>query len=66
MASHEESGELTLAAAAELLGIADSTLERWARDGRIPSERTPDGVRVFRRRELLDRWVTADSQPDAQ
>ena len=44
--------------AARMLGMSSTTLERWASDGRITSEVTGAGVRVFRRGDLLDRWVT--------
>ncbi len=45
--------QLTLSEAAEMLRISPATLARWAAEGRIASEVTPDGVRVFRRSELL-------------
>ena len=32
-----------LAEAAELLGVSDDTVRRWADAGRFPSARTPDG-----------------------
>jgi excisionase family DNA binding protein len=51
---------LTLAEAANLLGILPSTLERWAREGRIPSQLTAGGVRVFQRSDLLSRSVRTD------
>jgi excisionase family DNA binding protein len=51
---------LTLAEAANLLGILPSTLERWAREGRIPSQLTAAGVRVFQRSDLLNRSVRTD------
>ena len=49
-----DSERLTLAEAAEMLGMSPATLGRWARQGRIPSEATPDGVRIFRRSDLLN------------
>jgi predicted site-specific integrase-resolvase len=36
-----------------MLRISPATLARWAAEGRIASEVTPEGVRVFRRSELL-------------
>lgn len=54
----EEPQYLTLAQAADWLGMLPRTLERWAQDGRIPSTVTADGVRMFRRSELLDRSPT--------
>jgi excisionase family DNA binding protein len=34
--------------AAEILGVHESTLRRWADDGRLPAVRLPSGVRRFR------------------
>ncbi|HEX2275265.1 MAG TPA: helix-turn-helix domain-containing protein [Acidimicrobiales bacterium] len=45
--------ELTLGEAAGMLGMSPTTLARWAAEGRIASEVTPEGLRVFRRSELL-------------
>lgn len=63
MARHPDSEHLTLAQAAEHLAISPKTLERWARDGRIPSERTPEGSLVFRRDELLSRSAKMGDLP---
>ncbi len=57
---------LTLAEAADLLGISASVLERWARDGRIPSEVRPDGERVFRKADLLSRSVRMQEREEDQ
>jgi excisionase family DNA binding protein len=54
---------LTFAEAAELVGISATTLARWAREGRIPSELNADGQRVVRRSELLKRVVRIDPPP---
>jgi excisionase family DNA binding protein len=40
--------------AAELLGVNRATLQRWAREGRIPVVLTPGGRRRYRRSDLLD------------
>ncbi|MDQ3978112.1 MAG: helix-turn-helix domain-containing protein [Actinomycetota bacterium] len=48
---------LTLAEAAALLGMSPLVIERWAREGRLPSAVTAEGSRLFRREDLLDRWV---------
>ena len=47
---------LSLAAAAELLGVHPNTLRRWSRAGRVPSQRTPGGHRRFER-AALDAWL---------
>jgi excisionase family DNA binding protein len=47
------------AEAAELLGVAQNTLRKWAAQGKIPMHRNPaNGYRLFRRSDLkafLDR-----------
>ena len=43
---------LTLGAAAGHLGVAKSTLRRWADQGRVPAFYTPGGHRRFRRADL--------------
>ncbi len=50
--------DLTLDEAGQMLHVSRTTLERWARDGRIPSQLTAEGVRVFSRRDLSNRSVT--------
>jgi predicted site-specific integrase-resolvase len=45
--------QLTLSEAAEMLRISPVTLARWAAEGRIASEVTAEGARVFRRGQLL-------------
>ena len=39
---------LRVGEAADLLGVHDSTLRRWADEGRLPAIRFPSGVRRFR------------------
>lgn len=48
-----DSEELTLADAAEMVGISPATLGRWAIAERVAGEVTADGRRIFRRGELL-------------
>ena len=54
---------LTSAAAAKALGVAVSTLKRWADDGRIPHVRTAGGHRRFRPEDLQ---IPAPSAPDSE
>ncbi len=54
---------VTMAEAARTLGIGLATLERWARDGRIPSKVTQDGKRVLLSRGLLKITLTEEPPP---
>ena len=41
------------AEAAEILGVAQNTLRKWAENGKIPVRRNPaNGYRMFRREDL--------------
>ena len=41
------------AEAAEILGVAQNTLRKWARRGDVPMHRNPtNGYRLFKRKEL--------------
>lgn len=41
------------AEAAEILGVSQNTLRKWAADGAIPLHRNPaNGYRLFKRRDL--------------
>lgn len=41
------------AEAAEILGVAQNTLRKWAEDGAIPMRRNPaNGYRLFKRADL--------------
>ncbi len=41
------------AEAAEILGVAQNTLRKWAKRGEIPMHRNPaNGYRLFKRRDL--------------
>jgi excisionase family DNA binding protein len=57
MPSDDEPECLSLVEAAEIFGVSPRTLERWARAGRIPSEVTRDGRRIFRHAEVVKRVV---------
>jgi len=44
---------LMTAEAAEILGVAQNTLRKWARQGKIPMHRNPaNGYRLFLRKDL--------------
>lgn len=55
------------AEAAEILGVAQNTLRKWAKDGKIPMRRNPaNGYRLFKRADLdsfLSQLDTADTKP---
>jgi excisionase family DNA binding protein len=58
---------LSLHAASELLGLAPSTLRRWADAGRIPMRRTAGGHRRFNvaaMRGLMPEGAPAPAQPE--
>lgn len=41
------------AEAAEILGVSQTTLRKWAEDGKIPMHRNPaNGYRLFKRSDL--------------
>jgi excisionase family DNA binding protein len=41
------------AEAAEILGVAQNTLRKWAAQGKIPMRRNPaNGYRLFKRKDL--------------
>ena len=63
MSLGEDSDELTLEEAGRMLQVLPRTLERWARDGRIPSRLRADGVRIFRRSDLLSRSGAVGGAP---
>lgn len=51
------------AEAAEILGVAQNTLRKWAEDGAIPMRRNPaNGYRLFRRDDL-DRFLNKAAKP---
>ena len=53
------------AEAAEILGVSQNTLRKWAGDGRIPMHRNPaNGYRLFRRADL-DRFLRQVAKPVA-
>ena len=51
------------AEAAEILGVAQNTLRKWARRGEIPVHRNPaNGYRLFRRADL-EKFLHAIERP---
>ena len=51
------------AEAAEILGVAQNTLRKWAAEGKIPVHRNPaNGYRLFRRPDLDD-FLRKTAQP---
>lgn len=51
-----DAGQLSVSAAARLLGVSVSSLRAWAAAGQVPHERTPGGHRRFDR-EVLREWL---------
>ena len=50
----DDSGEyVTLVDAAQMAGISLATLDRWVREGRIPSEVNAEGARLVLKAELI-------------
>ena len=52
-----------LAAAAQLLGVSDDTLRRWADAGRVPTTRDADGRRVVEGTDLAAFAVALAGDP---
>ena len=52
MAHRDDSEWLTLGQAARFLGVAQSTIRKWADQARVPAFYTPGGHRRFRRADL--------------
>lgn len=51
------------AEAAEILGVAQNTLRKWAEEGQIPMQRNPaNGYRLFKRSDL-ESFLTRTSIP---
>ena len=51
------------AEAAEILGVAQNTLRKWAAEGKIPVHRNPaNGYRLFRQADLDD-FLRKTAQP---
>ncbi len=56
-------GYVKTAEAAEILGVAQNTLRKWAEDGRIPMHRNPaNGYRLFLRDDL-DAFLSQVAEP---
>lgn len=56
-----ESEWMTLGDAAQFLGVAQSTIRKWADSGRVETFKTPGGHRRFRRTDL-EQFVTGVSE----
>ncbi|MGH3426909.1 MAG: helix-turn-helix domain-containing protein [Terriglobales bacterium] len=59
---------LTRKEVAELLGVSDSTVHRWARDGKLPRHVTwPSGQRRWRRSDIdkLVRRIAEGEGPES-
>ena len=68
MMPSDANGEyVTLADAARIVGMSIATLDRWARQGRIPSDVSEDGQRVVLRARLVKIAESTEgpSPPDA-
>ena len=50
--------------AAEYIGLGESTLERWAREGRGPKVTRLSARRVGYRKGELDAWLKAQDEAD--
>ncbi len=55
---------LRISEAAELLGVSDDTVRRWAAAGRLPTTRSADGRQVVDGRDLAALAVSLADQPD--
>lgn len=51
--AEQERFDLSPSAAAEIVGVHEDTLKRWAAAGKVPAFRTPGGWWRFRRSDLL-------------
>jgi excisionase family DNA binding protein len=47
-----ENEKLTTSSAARLRRVSEGTIRKWANDGRLPSERTESGIRLFNRADV--------------
>ena len=55
---------VSVAEAAQILGVAQNTLRKWADRGDIPMRRNPSGYRLFKRSEL-DSFLRGMEKPIA-
>ena len=63
MATTKLTDYVKTAEAAEILGVAQNTLRKWAAAGQIPMHRNPaNGYRLFKREELK-RFLERINQP---
>ena len=66
MAKTKLSEYVKTAEAAEMLGVAQNTLRKWAEQNKIPMRRNPaNGYRLFRRDDL-ERFLVDLEKPDTQ
>ena len=52
LVSHRQSMMHTASTAASYLGVSESTVRKWARDGKLAHETTKGGIRIFREEDL--------------
>jgi excisionase family DNA binding protein len=63
MATKKLTDYVKTAEAAEILGVAQNTLRKWAEVGAIPMHRNPaNGYRLFKRNDL-EKFLRAAAQP---
>jgi excisionase family DNA binding protein len=43
---------LTVTDAAQVLSVSTETIRRYHKAGRLPAQRTPKGIHIFKRRDL--------------
>ncbi|MDQ6874131.1 MAG: helix-turn-helix transcriptional regulator [Actinomycetota bacterium] len=56
---------MRISEAAELLGVSDDTVRRWAAAGRLPTRLSADGKQVVEGADLAALAVSIAGQPDA-
>jgi len=55
--------QLRIGEAAQLLGVSDDTVRRWAAAGRVPTQVAPDGRQVVDGRDLAALALTLAAEP---
>jgi excisionase family DNA binding protein len=50
--ANDQNEKLTTSSAARLRRVSEGTIRKWANDGRLPSERTDTGIRLFNRHDV--------------
>lgn len=61
----DDTYELNVDQAAEIMGVVAYTIRRWAKSGRIEAVKTPGGHWRFSRASLEQAWVTPDIEDGA-